>query len=116
MKFLITAHEAPNGDLLLSVNASTQAVLKKFKAEIGDAFGSDNTRFDIFEEFVCNSEYGWVSPNEIGALTDAPILGLKGESGEFGDVIRAWAYMDYALRSPQDELAEKGRVRFLSGD
>lgn len=113
MKFLIEAHEAPNGDLLLSVSSGTQAVLQKFKAELGDAFSSSDTRFDVFAEFIESSDYSWISPEEIGAFIDAPILGVKA-SQDFGDIVRAWAFM--GTGSPQDDLADKGRVRFTSGD
>ena len=115
MKFLLSVHEAPNRDLLISVNAGTQAVLQQYKTEIGaEAFSSDDTRFAVFGEFIADTEYDWISPDEIGALIDAPILGIKYSVG-FGDVQRAWAYMDNT-RTPQDDLADNGRVRFTTGD
>ena len=70
--------------------------------------------FEVFSEFIADTEYTWISPDEIGALMEAPILGIKYSIG-FGDIQRAWAYMD-GTRTSQDDLADKGRVRFTTGD
>ena len=103
----------PNGDLIVSISHDEQEQLQALRDELGDEFGTDQ---NLFESLIANSELSWISPEHIGALTDAPILGIQGASGELGDVDQAWAFMDYALRSPQDDLADKGRVRFVSGN
>jgi hypothetical protein len=115
MDFQIEFHEAPNGDLLLSVDSKTQMMLQVIKGIDPIAFATSVTQFDIFGWFITNTEYSWITPEEIDAFTDAPILGIKG-SNEYGDVIRAWAFMDFESRSPQDDLADKGRVRFTGND
>ena len=61
-----------------------------------DTLGFDNARFDFFEEFIANSEWEWISPLEISALTDAPILGIKDENDE---VIECYGFMDYQVIS-----------------
>jgi len=66
-----------------------------------DTFGCDEMMHEFFEEFIANSEWEWISPEEIGALTDAPILGIKDENEE---VIEAYGYMNYAVTSLMEAL------------
>lgn len=49
-----------------------------------------------------------IDPEEIAALTSAPILGIRRD----GDVVAAWGYMDYAVRSFVDDLIETGKAVF----
>lgn len=50
-------------------------------------------------------------PEEIAALTSAPIVGFRGEGEE---VTAAWAYMDYQVRSFVSDLIERGKAVFIS--
>lgn len=125
----------PNGDLEISVDRETQRFLKR-ERKGNDAFQSDSYMYDVFEWLICNSEYTWIRAWEIGALTSAPILGIRGEqrplkpgenadylhlTGSDGenvfveDVEKAWGFMAYALRSPQDDLADDGKAVFQYG-
>jgi hypothetical protein len=71
---------------------------------------------DLLEDHLAN---GWefLLPEEVGALTAAPILSdnaMRDDSGKLvsvgvGDVY--W-FPDYAVRSELDELYEKGEVLF----
>jgi len=67
--------------------------------------------YEALEHLTCNSELGWINPEEIGALTSAPILGLRDELGE---PIAAWGFMDYQVRSFLTDLIENGRAVFIS--
>lgn len=100
-----------------------------------DDFDGDGVMFDLLEGFIANSEWDWVQPEEIGALTNAPILGTFGQSepsvggrlaGRWRDeagvmqtwydpVLEAYAFMDYQVRSLQSVLLEKGEAFLTSG-
>ena len=57
-------------------------VLREIKENCSDDFddfSSDSVMYDFFEEFIANSEWEWIAPEEIGALTSAPILGIRDE-------------------------------------
>lgn len=102
-----------------------------------DSFCTDENMHEVFERLTGNSELEWVRPEYTGCLTDAPMLGIYGEdvpitpeleraskegylevSGHWDDtswyrpVVKAWAFMDYQITSPQDKLAECGIVTF----
>jgi hypothetical protein len=62
---------------------------------------SDAVMHEFFEDFIANTEYEWINPEEIGALTDAPILGVRDENE---NVIEAYGWMNYAVQSLMDAL------------
>ena len=66
---------------------------------------------EALEPLICNSELDWVAPEDIGALTSAPILGIRNPAGE---VDAAWGFMDYAVRSFVDDLINTGKAIFVS--
>lgn len=128
-------HTYESGNLVLLADEETQAQLFIDRAENGD-FQSDDYMGDMLESVVCNSDLEWVRPEEIGALTDAPILGIRGDprplrDGENSDylflaghwdgqtwvqdVIVAYAFMDYQIVSIQDVLADYGRAILICG-
>ena len=73
---------------------------------------SDDTMYEFFEDFIANTEWEWIAPEDIGALTDAPILGIKDENGK---VLEAYAWMDYQVQSVMDALANYGGATFQKG-
>ena len=101
-----------HGDLVIKLHRESKAELKELSQEEG--WQGDAVMGDIFENLLCNSEYSWVRPEEIAALTNAPILGIRGEDGE--SVEQVWWYPSYQLRSPQQDLLEYGEVIFQKGD
>lgn len=128
-----------NGNLQITVDQETQAHLAQLKEEDPN-FGSDSMMTDVFESLTCNSEYQWGDASMTGDLTDAPMLMIFGESipgdpekdggraaGAYPDaagvfrtwiepVEQRWGFMDYCLRSPQDDLADQGYCIFQSGN
>lgn len=138
----LTPEILPNGDLKISADGEERARLRQRHDEAPDSFGSNDTLYEMFEPLIANSEYDWVAPEHIGALTAAPILGIYGEpiavpnggagydgrlAGTWEDdqgllrdwiepVQQAWGFMDYALRSPQDDLLEQGYSIFVRGE
>lgn len=115
----------PDGDLLLKVNPASQKELQELRDELNedgsDRFSSDNTLGDIFENLFGNSDLQWIYPEEIGALTAAPIIGIKelvhgGLLGEEAErIVGAWGFMDYQVRALQDDLLTKGVARLQKG-
>jgi len=86
--------------------------IKEHKEAYSDEWQSDKVMYEFFEGFIANTEWEWISAEDIGALTSAPILGIKDENGE---VIEAYGFMDYALRSILDDLFQDHKVIFQKG-
>jgi len=124
-----------NGELEISISLIEQRVLQIMEREDRDHFYSDVSMRDIFEDLVCNTEYEWIRPEEIGALTSAPILGIRDEvralredeDADFMHVVghwddqtwvedttRAWGFMNYQVRSPQGDLLWTRKCIFTS--
>ncbi len=101
-----------NGNLKITVDAAERAALRELQAEDPDGYGRNQVMYYLFEPLLCNSELSWCDPEEIGALTDAPILCTRDEND---NPTEAWGFMDYQLRSPQDDLLETGRAVFQHG-
>ena len=73
---------------------------------------ADTTMLEYFEWMVCNSELEWISPDETGDLTSAPMLGIRNKRNA---IVDRWGYMEYALRSPLCDLRDDGRAVFVNG-
>jgi hypothetical protein len=58
--------------------------------------------YDAFEYLTANG-FEWVAPEDIGALTSAPILKYDN---------KYWWYPNYAVRSPLEDIAETGKTVF----
>lgn len=103
-------------NLILTIDIEDRAELYVSRIDNPNYFASNEAMYDIFEWLICNSEYDWISPQEIGALTDAPILGIKIYKDDYSDEVKdilAWGYEPYMIRSPQDDLADYGKVIFV---
>ncbi len=69
---------------------------------------------DALEYHLCN---GWsmIQPEEIGALTDAPIIGIDVQRDDQGKLIhvgRAFWFPNYMVEDPLKTLLKKGTVVF----
>lgn len=91
--------------LIISANESERALLREIPEE---EIQSDVMLWDFLEQLVCNSELDWIRPEETGDLTDAPLLGIREESG----AIERWGFEPYCLRSPLIDLRDSGEVVF----
>jgi hypothetical protein len=87
---------------------------KKFLQQILEKGGleSNQSRFDFFDPFLCNTEWDWIRPEEIQALTDAPILGRRASDDS---VVEAYGFMDYCVTSMLKELYDFGKVTLTKG-
>ncbi len=101
--------EKVSGDLRIVADEKDRAYLRECVAD--ETLQSDKTMYDAFETLMANSGLQWVSPEKLSALTSAPILGIRDESD---CVLKAWWYPGYELRSPQQDLLERGECIFKS--
>lgn len=106
-------------------------------------FESDDFLYDLLEPMFTDDSFSWLPEGTTGDMTSAPILGILGDemvgperdhavcSGLlhcgrwdvdgalreiYQPVLSRWAFMDYALTSPQRELAETGRCEWQGGE
>jgi hypothetical protein len=131
---VLRAEHQANGDLKIILDEGSRQELAALNHRDPDRFGCDCTMYEVFEHLLANSEFDWAQPEDIGALTDAPMLGTFGEAiavpldsenycgriaGQWPDadgVLRKWCepvlqvhgFMDYQLRSPQEDLLSDG--------
>jgi hypothetical protein len=107
------------------------------------AFNSDDFLYDLLMPMFTDDSFTWLPEGTTGDMTSAPIIGVLGDEmpgpptdkaecsglyhcgrwevdGELREiyqpVLSRWAFMDYALSSPQQELAETGRCEWDGGD
>lgn len=107
------------------------------------SFDSDAFMHDLLEPLVTN-DFTWLPEACTDDLTSAPMVGVLGDEMPGPDdtqdaigmglvhvgcwahegrrhqmyqpVLRRWAFMDYAITSPQRELADMGRCVWEGGD
>ena len=75
--------------------------------------------YELMEEHMANDLYEILFPEEIGALTSAPIIGydvLRDDSGDLIEVQEVYWFPDYQVIDPIEELLEKGEVFFEKGE
>ena len=123
--------------LTILATPDEQAFLTALREDTGDFGGMSHVESEVLEQLVCNSDLDWINPAYTGDLTDAPMLGIKGEPvaghtcnepchgyvpcGHWDDkdwfqpVLHRWAFMSYALRSFLDDLESEGRADFVGG-
>jgi hypothetical protein len=123
-------------ELTLTIGKSERHFLKTFKGEF-----TDKIMVEMFEDLIDATELDWIDPSVTGDLTSAPMLAiwggerplLPGETEGKGNLtafyvwgnppekpyIRAvlgrWAFLDYQLRSPLEDLRDAGQCVFKGG-
>lgn len=123
--------------LSILADAPARAALRELRDEDPDAFGSDAMMHEVFEQLTCNSELEWIRPETCYDLTEAPILGILGTEEDAAKVpvwqwdaynanrngsgiqydrpvMERFGYLSYALRSPLDDLLNKGEAVFTA--
>jgi hypothetical protein len=138
MKWHIDEH----GRLVITVTKKEQRSLKVAQRR-DQSFDSDRFMQELFEAMLTNG-FTWLPEGCTDDLTSAPMLGILGEAMPgpndtqdsigmglvhvgcwqhqgslrqmYEPVLRRWAFMAYALTSPQRELAETGECVWEGGD
>ena len=69
-----------DGNLVIQTQGNERRTLRRAMKQ--EEFHSDQFMYETFENLIANSELEWIAPEEIGVLTDAPILGTRDEEGK----------------------------------
>lgn len=68
---------------------------------------------EFFQSITCNSDLKWIQPEDVGALTDAPIIALtKYNDDETLEVSDYWAFRQYETEALLNRLIHNGEVFF----
>jgi hypothetical protein len=92
---------------------------KKFAKELLEQDSHpDSKLWDLLEEHLTN---GWtvIKPEEIGALTEAPILSndaIYNDEGELTSINKCYAYINYMIYDPIEELIKHNSIVFMDAD
>ena len=104
--------ESPRG-LRLLVSPDEEATLRDWGKIRDDSIDSDSAMLDfISPEALDPDGLEWIRPEDVGALTSAPMLGRRDGSGR---IVDAFGFMDYQVRSVLGDLAETGEAFFERG-
>lgn len=102
-----------NGNLVITVDAEERETLEDWRhgaahsdALVAVPFESDEMMCEWFDDYLANTEFMWILPEDNGDLTDAPMLGVYGEPE------RRFAFMDYAIVSVLGRLLDTGKAVF----
>jgi hypothetical protein len=100
--------------IMLKLTPAGQEELAEYRIPEGWSHSPDSLLADMLEDHLAN---GWefIQPEEIGALTAAPILSDSAERDDQGNLVKVdqvYWFPDYAVRSELEELYEKGEVFF----
>jgi len=122
----------------LTITASP-AYMEELQEECdGDSryWGTTASEIDLMESLIANSELQWLSAEDTGDLTDAPIIGIVGgdnsmtraQIGPFGcqcvchdrdgnwyaPILDRWGFEPYQVRSFLDDLRLTGKAKFIN--
>ena len=106
--FYVDLLKAEGGDLEIVLNENGQRHFEEVQ-EVRDRFGIEAALHAILEDHLGN---GWemVPPEDIGALTAAPILSeevLRDDEGTIVEIGRVYWFPDYAVRDEIEEVHTK---------
>lgn len=130
----VVRHEisADQRRLTLLVSARNQGAIRDLLQDNGGV-ASAALECEVLEHLLTNSDLTWVSAEDTGDLTDAPLLGILGKlsserDGPFGsspagtdgkgtpmyhDIDLRWGYPHYQIRSFVMDLAASGSTTFV---
>jgi hypothetical protein len=80
----------------------------------GDNIDAEATLYDLLEDHLCNG-WEWILPEELGALTSAPILSddcRRDDQGRLIEVRPVFWFPSYQILSPVNQLLNAGHVDF----
>jgi hypothetical protein len=133
---MVNAEILDNGHLKITTDLEGRAFLQELQNEDPERFGNDDQLHDFLESLITDDVFEWCDPAWAGALTSAPMLAFFGVVEEvpqgadtrfmnivgrwnnilwYAPVKKCWAFMDYAVRSPLDDLLEDGYCVWQAG-
>ena len=72
----------------------------------------DDSMYEYFEDILANCEWEWILPEDIGALTSAPILGYRDENET---IVAVYGFMSYCVESLLERLFIDGEAILEKG-
>jgi hypothetical protein len=114
--FCVDLRKTDAGDLEILLNEQGRANFSTIQEE-RDAHGIHAALHALLEDHLCN---GWemVPPEDIGALTAAPIVSdeiVRDDEGRITEAGRVFWYPDYAVRDEIEDLCERSVLVLQSG-
>ena len=111
--YYVDLQKTESGDLCIVLTENGQADFTTIEEE-RDSHGINAALFTLLEDHLCN---GWemVPPEDLGALTAAPILSdeiVRDEQGRLVEAGRVYWYPDYAVRDEIEEIRTKSAIVF----
>jgi len=105
--FYVDLEKAQDGNLHIRLNRNGRRHFADIR-EQRDAFGINAALCALLEDHLCS---GWemVPPEDIGALTAAPILSdevVRDDEGRLTEAGRVYWYPDYQVRDEIEEIRE----------
>ena len=105
--FYVDLEKAQDGNLHIHLNRNGRRHFANIR-EQRDAYGINAALHALLEDHLCS---GWemVPPEDIGALTAAPILSdeiVRDDEGRLTEAGRVYWYPDYQVRDEIQELRE----------
>jgi hypothetical protein len=103
--YYVDLEKTPDGNLAIRLNRTGRRDFREIR-EHRNAFGINAALHILLEDHLCN---GWemVPPEDIGALTAAPILSdevVRDDEGRLIAAGRVYWYPDYQVRDEIEEL------------
>ena len=113
----LTGSFASNGNLILT---PTPAGIIEAKNHLAGPLCSNDALYELLEDWICNG-WAWVAPEQIGALTDAPIISPDAWTDDDGElqiteVGHVYAQMTYMIENPVQSWAGGKSVHFQRGN
>lgn len=111
--YYVDLKKTPERDLAIRLNANGRSEFATI-AEVRDAFGIREALYRLLEDRLANG-CEMVASEEIGALTDAPILSdeiVRDEAGSIIEAGRAFWFPDYQVLDEIEELRNRGVLLF----
>jgi hypothetical protein len=99
----ITSSPHPNGNLEMTADILTQKYIRDLRHRSSSEITAEGT---FIVEILTPLGFEQVAPEEVGALTSAPII---------SDGTDIYGYMDYQIRNFLEELANGHSVTWIQG-
>lgn len=111
----ITLKELDNGNLSLTLTKEGEEEL----LDKGENINEDEKLLQELLEDAFGNGWTYIYPEQIDALTNAPIIGYDVEIDDKGvlvNVDKVWWYPDYQIKNPIEVMLRDGSVEFISAD
>jgi hypothetical protein len=103
------------GNLVIKLDEDDKSNLEWISETEEDEFDSDEVMHYVLDQAVLDAGYDFVSPEDVGALTSAPILAKMNENNEMDENSDVYGFMDYQIISLQRRLLEDGEAILTKG-